>query len=99
MSSRIPLAAVPSDAVARREPSLSAEGASTPSRLGSRARPTPPLELRAGERAIVASVLSSVGTSSQRPDGWSLTAKVALGIVGLFALFGAVMMVRLFVGV
>jgi len=96
MLSRTPLAAVPSDAVARREPSLSAEDAPPGPRLGLRGRPAAPFELRAGERAIVASFAK---TSERNRDGWPLAAKVAFVVTGLLALFGAAMLIRLFVGI
>jgi hypothetical protein len=94
MSSRTPLAAIPSDGVAPREPSLTAGAAPAGPRLGLRSRPAGPFDLRAGERAIVTS--SDQNPKSGR-EGWSLAAKVAFAVMGLLALFGAVMLVRLFV--
>ncbi len=94
MSSRTPLAAVPSDAVVRREPSLAAETPSGP-RLGPRARVSA-FELHAGERAIVSSfAVASDRGQRKRP----LAAKIALVPIGLLAVFGAVMLIRLFVGI
>jgi hypothetical protein len=94
MSSRTPLAAIPSDAVSPREPSLAAGDPLAGPRLGLRSRPAGAFDLRAGERAIVT---SSDRAAERNREGWPLAAKIAFAVVGLLAAFGAVMLVRLFV--
>jgi len=96
MPSRTPLAAVPFDASTPREPGLSSADASAGPRLGPRTRPQSGLELRAHERAIVT---SGDPAATSRREPWPLAAKVAFGVMGLLALFGAAMLVRLFLGV
>jgi hypothetical protein len=59
-----------------------------------RSRPAGPFDLRAGERAIVTSTDQAAKANR---EGWPLAGKVAFAVMGLLALFGAVMLVRLFV--
>ena len=104
MRSRSPLAASP-DAAERREPSLSQDGSPPAPRLvpqdranspraSIRAPSGPQFELRAGERAVIAST-AATGT----PGEFGLLLKrLAFAALALLALIGAATLLRPLVG-
>jgi hypothetical protein len=104
MRSRSPLAGSP-EASDRREPSLGRNDAQPAPRLVAQERPgspratlrgaaAPSLELRAGERAVVASAIAA-----PVPGELSLLLKkLGLAVLALLALIGVATLIRPFVG-
>lgn len=99
MRSRLPAEPVPETSV-RREPSLARDEASQaprlvlPHRPAIRAAAAPRIELRAGERAVVA---SSIDAPVAGAFG-KIAKRLGLAALGLLALVGAVELLRPFVG-
>jgi hypothetical protein len=105
MRSRSPLAASPESADDRREPSLAQHGSTVAPRLvppdrglspraAVRAPSAPQFELRAGERAVIA----SYGATAAPGELGLLLKKLGLAALALLALVGAVALLRPLVG-